>query len=143
MGFAISYGAIRRYAFNSPEPYSSEFSTMCLLFGATFGIVSVQWLRRNIRVDLIPRYFPERMQIIVLDIIGPILGLFYVVIVTWQAWRAGLYSLNIGEVSMSIWSEPLWPMKLLVPIGWSLLGIVLIAQLARGIVTLRERTANK
>lgn len=138
IGLAVSYAAARRYVFNSPEPYSYEISTMLSVTAAAFAIPAVQWLRRNIRVDFIAGYFPQTVQAILLDIIGPILALFYVAIVTWQSWRAGWYSLRIGEISQSVWAEPLWPMKLLVPIGFGLLCLVLVAQLCHGIISFKK-----
>ena len=142
IGVAVSYAATRRYLFDSPEPYSYEMSMILSVACAAFAISAVQWLRRNIRVDFVVNYFPQAVQAILADIVGPILGLFYVVIVTWQSWRAGWYSLQVGEISQSIWAVPLWPMKLLVPIGFGLLCLVLIAQLCRGVISLKERTAK-
>lgn len=142
IGVAVSYAATRRYFFHSPEPYSYEISMMLSVACAAFAISAVQRLRRNIRVDFLVNYLPQAIQAILLDIIGPILALFYVVIVTWQSWRGGWYSLQVGEVSQSIWAVPLFPMKLLVPIGFGLLCLVLVAQLCHGVISLKKRTAK-
>ena len=64
------------------------------------------------------------------------MALFYVGVITWQSWNNTIYSMRIGETSQSSWEEPLFPIKLLVPIGMGLLCMVLIAQLSNGIISL-------
>ena len=78
-------------------------------------------------------------KFILLNIVGPMLALFYVVILTWQSWDTAWYSLQIGETSQSAWEEPLWPTKMVVPIGAGLLCFVLLAQLSRGVALLIQR----
>jgi TRAP-type mannitol/chloroaromatic compound transport system permease small subunit len=51
--------------------------------------------------------------------------------------------MRIGETSQSSWEEPLFPIKLLVPIGMALLCLVLVAQLSRGIASLIQIIKKK
>jgi TRAP-type mannitol/chloroaromatic compound transport system permease small subunit len=111
----------RRYILDIPEPYSYEISVMCLLACAVLGIAHIQTLGRNLRVDFVASRLPQGVQSILLNIVGPILALFYVVILTWKSWKAALYSLQIGELSMSAWRVPLFPIKFVVSIGAALL----------------------
>ena len=142
MGMAVTYGATRRYFFDNPEQYSGEASTILSVAAAAFAIFGVQWLRRNIRVDFLASRFPQVVQGILLDIVCPILALFFTVVVAWHSWRAGLYALRVGEVSTSSWAVILWPVKMLVPVGFGLLCLVLLAQLYYGIISLKERTVK-
>lgn len=138
MMFTATYGVIRRYAFHSPEPYSYEFSTMFMVFTFVFAISAVEKLGRHIRVDFISSRLSSRLQHIVLNIIAPIMGLFFAVMLTWQGMEVALFSLKIGEVSSSSWREPLFPIKLMVPIGYSLLLLVLLARIYKGFTSLRK-----
>lgn len=142
MAFASSYGVVRRYAFHNPEPYSYEISIVFLLACVVLAIAHVQRLGQNLRVDFLASRLPKSVQAILLNIVGPILALFYVVILTWQSWEDAWYSMQIGELSMSIWRIPLFPVKLVVPIGAGLLCLVLLAQLYRGISFLKEITTK-
>jgi len=139
MAWLSTYGVARRYAFNSPEPYSYELSTIFLVGCVLLAIAGVQRLGRQLRVDFISIRLSEGVQDILLNIVGPILALFYVILVTWQSWDAAWYSLQIGEISQSVWREPWWPTKMVVPIGGGLLCLVLVAQLCRGVTSLVQR----
>ena len=77
IALTVSYAAIRRYAFNSPEPYSYDISMILSVGCAAFSISAVQWFRRNIRVDFLVGYLPQAIQAILLDIVGPALALFF------------------------------------------------------------------
>jgi len=143
MMFTATYGVVRRYVFHSPEPYSYELSTMFLLFSFVFAISAVEKLNRHIRVDFISSHLANRLQHIVLNIIAPIMGLFFAFVLTWQGMEVSLFSLKIGEVSSSSWREPLFPIKLMVPIGYALLLLVLLTRIYKGFASLRKITNEK
>ena len=136
MAFLSTYGVTRRYALQDPEPYSYEISTIFLLVCVVFAIAGVQRLGRNLRVDFVANQLSKNIQYILLNILAPVLALFYVVILTWQSWGDAWYSMQIWETSQSAWEEPLWPTKMAVPVGAGLLCFVLLAQLTRGIASL-------
>ena len=52
MVFTATYGVFRRYAFNSPEPYSYELSTMFLLFSFVLAVFTPQLLRELSLYDI-------------------------------------------------------------------------------------------
>ncbi|MBA7607753.1 hypothetical protein ES703_14920 [subsurface metagenome] len=139
MAWLSTYGVARRYVFESPEPYSYEISTIFLVACVVLSIAGVQRLGRHLRVDFVPNRLSKGVQDILLNIVGPIVALFYVVILTWQSWGAAWYSLEIGELSQSSWRELWWPTKMMVPIGSGLLCLVLVAQLCRGVTSLKQR----
>ena len=139
MAWLSTYGVTRRYALNDPEHYSYEISTIFLLACVVLAIAGVQRLGRNLRVDFVANHLGKGVQDVLLNIVGPMLGLFYVIILTWQSWDTAWYSLQIGETSQSAWEEPLWPTKIVVPIGAGLLCLVLIAQLSHGVASLVRR----
>jgi len=136
MAWLSTYGVTRRYVLSNPESYSYELSTIFLVACVMLAIAGVQRLGRQIRVDFISIRLSESWQNILLNIIAPILALFYVVLLTWQSWDAAWYSMKIGEVSQSVWREPWWPTKMVVPVGVGLLCLVLIAQLCHGVTAL-------
>jgi TRAP-type mannitol/chloroaromatic compound transport system permease small subunit len=134
MGFLSTYAVIRRYLFNNPEPYSYEISTILLTVCVVIAISGLQRAKRHLRVDFLANYFSPTVQVIFLDIIGPILGLIYVAVITWQSWKGMTYSFSVHETSQSVWREPLWPTKLVIPVSMFWLCLVLLSQLIRGCV---------
>jgi TRAP-type mannitol/chloroaromatic compound transport system permease small subunit len=143
MSVLSTYGVGRRYLLHSPEPYSYELSTMLLVACVVFAVAGLQRHKRHLRVDFIANFLPTTLQNVLVDILTPILGLFFVVIITWKSWDNALYSMSIGETSQSSWEEPLFPIKFLVPIGMALLCLVLTAQLTRGVAILARFIKEK
>ena len=143
MAFLSTYAVARRYLLHSPEPYSYELSTIFLTYCVVLSVSGLQRAKRHLRVDFIANYFSPTVQIIFIDIIGPILALFYVSIVTWQSWIIALYSFGVSETSQSVWQEPLWPTKFIIPITMFWLCLVLIAQLIRGCINVAKAGKTK
>ena len=143
MSFLSTYGVGRRYLLHKPEPYSYELSTILLVACVVLAVAGLQRHSRHLRVDFMANRLPAHVQSTLINIVTPVLALFYVVIVTWQSWANAIYSMKIGETSQSSWEEPLFPVKLLVPIGMALLCLVLGAQLSSGITTLIKNIKTK
>jgi TRAP-type mannitol/chloroaromatic compound transport system permease small subunit len=143
IGFLTTYGVGKRYIFNNPDPYSYELSIIFLVACILMALPGIQWQRRNLRVDWILTHFPQKWQGIIGDIFANILALIFVSIVIWKSWGIFLYSIQVGETSQSAWQEPLWPMKLLIPITMSWLFLTLISQLAHAVIHLARGTIRE
>ena len=134
MGFSSTYATLRRYVFLSPEPYSYEVNIIFLLGCVVFAIAGVQLYRRQLRVDFVSNHFSEGVQDFLINVIGSLMGIFVIVLLIWKSWDAAWYSFTIGETSQSVWREPLFPIKVMVPIGASLLLLVILSQFTHGII---------
>jgi TRAP-type mannitol/chloroaromatic compound transport system permease small subunit len=139
MSWLSTYGVARRYLLNNPEPYSYEISTSMLLACVVLSIAYLQRQGQHLRADFLSSRFSKDTQAIITDIVGPLVALFYIGIIAWQSWDAALYSFQMHETSQSSWEEPLFPTKLVVPIGMGLLCLVLLAQLSRGVTSIVQR----
>ncbi len=137
MGFLSTYGAIRRYAFKSPEPVSYEFSCMFLLISFVLAIAAVERQDRLLRCDILLERFPENIRNIISNIISPIMGITFFGIITWISFGDALRALEIGQVSRSSWPVPLFPIKIFVPIGYGFLCLVLVIRLVLGFLHLK------
>ncbi|MBN1831095.1 MAG: TRAP transporter small permease [Deltaproteobacteria bacterium] len=138
MAFLASYGVIRRYVFNSPEPYSYEMSMMFLLWTFVLALAYLEKLDSHLRVDFFVALLPKKIRSFILNVIGPLAGLVFCAILTWEGWTVAMYSLETEEKSMSIWAVPLFPVKIVVPIGYGLLCVVLLLKIVQGILKTRE-----
>ena len=137
MAFLSTYGSIRRYAFNSPEPVSYEFSKMFLLLSFVLAVAAVERQNRFLRCDLLLERLPENVHNIISNIISPIFGLTFFGIITWISFSDALRALEIGQHSLSSWPVPLFPVKLLIPTGYGFLCFILVIRLVLGLINLR------
>ena len=138
MAFLSTYGSIRRYAFNSPEPISYEFSKMFLLLSFVLAIAAVEKQGRFLRCDLLLERFPESARNIISNIVSPILGITFFGIVTWMSFGDTLHALEINQHSLSSWPVPLFPIKLLIPIGYGFLCFILVIRLVLGLLYIKK-----
>jgi TRAP-type C4-dicarboxylate transport system permease small subunit len=143
MVFTSTYGVCRRYFLHSPEPYSYEISTMFLLWSFVLAVAAVERYDRNIRVDFVSNRVSERARHVILSIVAPAAGLFVCSMFSWQGFAAAMYSLKIGAVTMTAWKAPLFPIKIVIPVGYAVLCLVLLAKLYSGIATLARREKVK
>lgn len=140
LSLSTTYGVARRYIFNSPEPYSYEIGCMLLLAAFVLSLSSVEWRDRFIRVDLLLTRLPPKGAHILRNIVSPIIGLALVIVLTWQGANDALHALQIGQTSISVWRQPLYPIKFLITIGYGLLCLTLIARLCYGIALLTSKS---
>jgi TRAP-type C4-dicarboxylate transport system permease small subunit len=138
MTFVASYGVIRRYVFRSPEPYSYELSMMFLLWTFVLALAYLEKQDGHLRVDLFVVLLPKKIRDFLLNVICHLLGFVFCAVLAYEGWTVAMYSLEIGEKSMSVWGVPLFPVKIVIPIGYGLLCIVLLLKIVQGILRLKE-----
>jgi len=139
MAFTATYGVTRRYFLHNPEPYSYEISMMLLLWCFVLSVAALQKQERHLRGDFILNRLPRSFQFFVNRILSPMLAVLCSVILAWKGWEASMFSLRIGERSMSSWGELLFPVKVMIPIGYGFLFIVAITQLFQGVLSLAKK----
>jgi TRAP-type C4-dicarboxylate transport system permease small subunit len=139
MACATTYGVVARYIFHRPEHYTYEIGIFCLISSVALALPYIQRVGRNLRVDFLTSRFPPKTQVFMLNILVPLIALFYLVPLVWKSWESAFYSLSIGERTYSAWAPPVGPMKLFVPFGTGLVCLVLIAELVRGVLALRKK----
>jgi TRAP-type mannitol/chloroaromatic compound transport system permease small subunit len=137
MAWGETYGVVKRYVFHAPDPFAYELSTMFLLFSGVLAVAGVEWLDRHVRNDMVASRFPQSARNIVIKTIFPLLALIFCVVLDWKSLDNALYSLEIGQVSPSTWALPLAPIKFVIPLGYTLLCLVLIGKFVKGIALLR------
>ncbi|MBN1567653.1 MAG: TRAP transporter small permease [Acidobacteria bacterium] len=137
MAFLATYGSVRRYAFNAPEPVSYEISKMFLLLSFVLAVAAVEMQNRFLRCDLLLERFPENIRNIISNILSPILGIIFFGIITWISFSDTLRAFRIDQHSQSSWPVPLFPIKLMIPAGYGFLCLVLLVRLIGGLLRLK------
>ena len=128
--------AVVRFVFN----YSSNglLEIQWYLFAAVFLLCSPYTLQKNehVRIDVVSSKFSAR-GLAIIDIIGTIFFLLpMVVLVLWLSLPLVADSIKINEMSANAGGLLRWPVKILLPIGFTLLALQGISELIKRIAFL-------
>jgi TRAP-type mannitol/chloroaromatic compound transport system permease small subunit len=143
MALITTYSVIRRYLFHDAD--NNAFLAICVitLFFASFSWAEIQRQKRHIVVDYFSDRFSQNVKEIILDAISPLFGLVFCVILLWKNVAGALFSLDIGEVTLTSIALPVFPLKVAIIIGVTLLCLVLFSQLVNYLALLWTRLAGK
>lgn len=124
----------RRYIFNAPTVWGNELTQ--LIF-AVYVVLSGGHILRwggHVNVDILYSHFSTRSRAFI-DIFTS--GLFFLFCGMMLVYGGSLAweSLSIWELSNSAWRPPLYPVKMMIPVGALLLLLQGIAKLIRDILT--------
>lgn len=133
----ISSGnAVSRYSLNLSS--NAWLEIQWYLFSAVFLLCAGYTLLRNehIRIDIVVGHLSPRAQAWI-DVIG---GIFFLlpmaIIILWLSWPMFLDSYLRNEMSANAGGLIVWPVKILVPIGFLLLTIQGLSELIKRIAFL-------
>jgi TRAP-type mannitol/chloroaromatic compound transport system permease small subunit len=134
----ISAGnATTRYAFNMSS--NAWLEVQWYMFGAVVMLGASYTLFRNehVRVDVIyGRLAPRRRAWI--DLLGCVVFLMpAMILLTWLSWPVFLDSWRLMEMSNNAGGLLRWPAKLLLPVGFFLLGLQGVSEIIKRIGYLR------
>ena len=134
----IFYEVVSRYFFNEPTLWSYD---MAYYLGGSFlvlGACYVMLVGGNVRIDPFYAKFPRKVQLWI-DIIFTV-GIFLPLwgIVTPRAWKMLIIAVERGQrASVGYWYPILWPIRLTIALGLTLLLIAGISWLIKLIYELR------
>ncbi|MEO8507964.1 MAG: TRAP transporter small permease subunit [Betaproteobacteria bacterium] len=135
--FVSAANAIVRKAFDMSS--NAFLEIQWYLFSAIFLLCAAYTLLKNehIRIDVIAGRFSRRTQTWI-DIFGTVVFLLpMVALILYESVPWFLRAWHSGEVSPSAGGLVLWPAKILVPIGFTLLGLQGLSELIKRIAFLK------
>ena len=131
-----SLNAVLRKAFDTSDfykQYANAMSELQLFFFGTIFLLGAAYTLRldeHVRIDLLSSRWSERTQV-KMDIVGYLLFLLpFAGLIVYLGLDFFLISLNSGETSGNSFL-PLWPFKLLIPVGFSFLVVQSISELIK------------
>lgn len=128
----ISAGnAIIRYLLNMSS--NAWLELQWYLFSAIFLFAAPYTLQQNemVRIDIITGRLSKRAQAWI-DVLGTVLFLLPMsLLILYLSWPVFVQALQRGEVSTNAGGLIIWPARLLVPIGFTLLSLQGISQLIK------------
>ncbi|MCQ8896070.1 TRAP transporter small permease subunit [Limnobacter humi] len=126
-----AYNAVVRKVFNVSS--NGLLEIQWYLFGAVFLLGAAYTLADNahVRIDVLSQRFSIRTQLWI-DVLGYVLFMLPLVgFMVMYGWEFAAESLRIREMSADAGGLPRWPAKLLIPAGFSLLGLQVLAELIK------------
>ncbi|UCH52735.1 MAG: TRAP transporter small permease subunit [Pseudomonadota bacterium] len=137
--FGTSYEVFVRYVLNDPTSWAFDMSY--LMYGALFFMAGAYTLSRNghVRGDFIYRTWQPRTQAIVELALYVLFFFPGVLALVYAGWGYAWDSARILEVSVnSPVGVPIWPMKVLIPVGGALLALQGFAEMLRCFLCIRD-----
>ena len=131
--------ALVRYLFNISS--NAWLELQWYLFATIFMLASAHTLRRDehVRIDVITGRFSKRTQVWI-DLVGYSLFLMPVcLLILWFGVPFALVSIKSGEMSSNAGGLIVWPVKLLVPLGFGLLALQGVSEIIKRIAFLAGR----
>jgi TRAP-type mannitol/chloroaromatic compound transport system permease small subunit len=134
----LVYEVIMRYAFHSPTLWAHGASQR--IFGTYFIICGAYGLLvgAHVNMDLIINRVSTRTKGI-LNVIACLFFFIFIVVIIWQGSRFAWMSLSGLENDNTPWAAPMYPVKLMIPLGGFLILLQGIAKFSRDIMTIISR----
>jgi len=129
--------ALARYALNIGS--NAWLEMQWYLNSAVFLLVAGYTFNRNehVRIDVLSSRFPARVQAWI-EIVCSILFLLpTVLIIAWYSWPSLVNSIHVGEYSSDPGGLIRWPVRLLIPVAFTLLGLQGVSQIIKRVAFLR------
>ncbi len=129
--------ALARYALGRAS--NAWLETQWYLFGALFLLAAGYTLKHNghVRIDVIYGRLSARAQAWI-DLLGAALFLLPLcALMTYLSWPAFVQSLVLGETSPDAGGLLRWPARLLIPLGFALLGLQGLSEIIKRSAELR------
>lgn len=134
----ISAGnAFSRYLFSVSS--NAWLEIQWYLFAGMFLLGAPYTLQQNehVRVDLLYGSLGDRKQEWI-DLLGGLCFLMPIsLLIAWMAWPFFWHSLEQGEISGNAGGLIRWPVKLLLPVGFTLLALQGVSEIIKNIAALR------
>lgn len=137
----ICYEVTRRYFFNVPTIWSLEFTTF--LYGVHFvmGYSYTELFDGHVRVNIFSSKFPKKIQDILYIILTICVTLPLVALLGIWAWDNAITSTKILETLSSAWAPPIWPVKLMMALGFTFLFLQVLSNLIKRFLTFGQKEA--
>ncbi len=129
---------IARYIIGSPLKGGVEISEILFLSAVYLGLSYTHLFREHVGVDLFTNHLAPTTRR-VLETIMLFLALFTYGLLAWRGGEAFWASLSTGEYRWGLISIPLWPARLMIPVGVSVLCLRFIAEIALNMHKLFDR----
>lgn len=136
MGILL-WSSVSKTFFN-PSLWTLEMAQFCMVaYYMLGGPYSIQ-MGSNVRMDLLYGEWDNHRKAQV-DAITIIFLIVYLIFMIWGGWESFMYSLSYGgERSSSIWRPYIWPIKLIMLFGLSMMLLQALSEFFKDILRIKD-----
>lgn len=130
----ISADVILRQLWGTPIVGTLEYVTYFYMVAVVFlPLANAQEHKAHVIVEVISNLLPKRVNLWV-DCAAQLFTFGYVAFIAWWGWQETVRSFTRNEVVTIVQTDvPLWPTRLLVPLGLGAMAVVIVLQLVASI----------
>jgi len=125
-----------------PLPAALETTEALMVVTAFMALAYSQSRREHISVDIVFCRLPPSAQRL-LGILSHILTLSLIILIAWQGWHLGYNSWAVREYASGVISFPIYPAKILLAVGASLMVIQCLHDLITSFVMLIRKPEER
>lgn len=130
IGIFIVYEVVARYVFLSPTVWSEELSRFLQIWATYLAAAAVLKNRQLIAIDVITRNSSEKIRI-GCETLALLAIIAFCLVAVWYGLGIAIESIRIGRASSSMLAVPSWLSEAAIPVGFALLLVQALAELAR------------
>jgi TRAP-type mannitol/chloroaromatic compound transport system permease small subunit len=135
MMFFVTFEVVMRYLFNRPTIWTFELNQSLLCIYAAFAGGYTLLHHGHVNVEIVSQRFGERTRATA-NIFTSFLFFGFIFLLLWQTFVMAIDSVKLGERSEGLIGFPLYPAKIAIVIGVTLVLLQGLASFVRNIVTL-------
>jgi len=114
---------------SKPIPAAFEFMATMMVVVVFLAISLAQSRRSHIQVELVINLLPGGLKK-ALEVLHHVLSAALFALIAWFGWQAGLHSFNVGEFAAGLINYPIWPARLVLAFGATLMIVQCLLDLA-------------
>ncbi|MBA7639663.1 hypothetical protein ES703_47323 [subsurface metagenome] len=138
MMLLVTSDVIGRFLFNSPIHGTMEVIEFMMIGLLYFTLAHTQAIKAHINVELLTSRFSPRARLIC-EIITYFVGLIVFALITWQGAASAAEAWRIGEITFGVIEFPIFPAKVLIPIGSFIFCLRFILDITNGFRNLMRK----
>ncbi len=137
----VTCDVVARFIFNHPIHGVTEITEFLMVGMLYLTLAHTQAAKHNIKVEVLITHFPPKLRQGT-ELFTYILGLLVFAVITWQGVWSAADAWKIGEITFGLVELPLFPAKVLVPIGSFFLCLRFLLDILEGLRNLRGSASS-
>ena len=133
----VLYEVFMRFVVSESQVWTTEMTAF--LFGPLFALAGPYTLlnKGHVAMDLFYRTWSPRLQAI-MDIVTFVFVIIFLGVLLWKGSALAWKSILLNQKSPSAWGPPLWPLKIMIPLGAFLMLLQALSELVKKVLVLIE-----
>ncbi len=129
-GAMLVFEVVARYVFVAPTVWAAELSLLCLIWATYLAAAALLRQRRHITITAVTQRLPEGWRRVA-EALSLVVVLIVCVAAVWYGADIALDSLQRGRTTGSMLNLPAWATEASIPIGFALIALQALVELAR------------